>query len=72
MFIRSYYEEGPLTGMIEITRMVNSKPAEYQMCLMHSVNGLILKQTFESAEKAISKASTLGYISNKWKTKEIK
>ena len=72
MVIRSYYNEGSLSGMIEVTHIVNSKPAQYKMCLIHSINGILLKQDFDTAEKAFSKATTLGFIRTNWKTKESK
>ena len=72
MVVRSYYNDGALSGVIEITRMVDSKPAQYRMCLIHSINGILLKTDFDSADKAFTKATTLGYIRTKWNTKEIK
>jgi len=72
MVVRSYYKDGALSGIIEVTKMVDSKPAQYQMCLIHSINGILLKKDFDSADKAFSKATTLGYIRTKWNTKEIK
>lgn len=73
MVVRSYYKDGALSGVIEVTKMVDSKPAQYRMCLIHSINGILLKKDdFESAEKAFSKATTLGYIRTKWDTKETK
>jgi hypothetical protein len=72
MIVRSYYQDGALSGIIEITRMVDSKPAQYHMCLIHSINGVLLKQDFDSAEKAFSKATTIGYTRTKWDTKETK
>ena len=70
MVVRSYYKDGALSGIIEVTKLVNSKPAQYHMCLIHSINGILLKKDFDTADKAFTKATTMGYIRTKWNTKE--
>jgi hypothetical protein len=71
MILRSYYKEGALTGSIEVKHLVNSVPAVYTLYISHDINGVLIKQEYPSVEKAMSKATTLGCISDKWKSKEV-
>lgn len=71
MILRSYYKEGSLTGLIEVKHLVNSTPVVYTLYISHDINGVLIKQEYPNIEKAYSKATTLGCIRTKWKSKEV-
>lgn len=66
MVTRAYYKNGPLTASLNIKHLVNSIPTSYILYISHDVNGIMLSEELPTAEKAFSKASTLGCNRNLW------
>lgn len=66
MISRAYYRSAPLTGHLEVTRLVANKPIEYELYLSHDINGMIIKKKYADAEQAFTAAMKHGFIRNSW------
>lgn len=71
MITRAYYKNGPITASINIKHLIKSVPTGYTLYVSHVVNGILFNGELPTAEKAFSKASTIGCNRNLWQTYPI-
>ena len=61
------YDEAPLAGRISISEILANKPIKYKMMLFRG-SVQVLSETFKTTEKAVGRASLLGFNTHKWLT----
>ncbi len=71
MITRAYYSVSPITASINVVSLSNSKPTGYRLYVSHEVNGILFNEELPTAEKALSKATTLGCDRESWKVYQV-
>lgn len=51
--IRAYYNQSPIKGKIQVTKIVDSKPVLYRLTIIHAITGLLTTELFPSMDLAI-------------------